>query len=108
MRHELSSSSRSRPLKDSIQAFCQGEPGSMNIAPVPLNRHQSADGVRDELGAVEFLTVVKRFRVVHAGVGASGVLKRSATPFVTRSSLRFALRTLEIDRRAARTSGGIW
>lgn len=36
-RHELSSSSRSRPLKDSIQAFYQGLPGSMNIAPCRSN-----------------------------------------------------------------------
>jgi hypothetical protein len=28
-------------LNDSIQAFCHGEPGSMNSEPVPLNRHQS-------------------------------------------------------------------
>ena len=26
----------------SIQAFCQGEPGSMKTVSVPLNRHQSA------------------------------------------------------------------
>jgi hypothetical protein len=32
----------SRPLKLSIQAFCQGEPGSMNIAAVPLNLHRSS------------------------------------------------------------------
>jgi len=56
---------------------------------------------------VEFLIVVKRFGVVHAGMGTSGVLERSATSLVTRSSLRFALRAFEIDRRAARTSDGI-
>jgi hypothetical protein len=33
-------SSRRRPLKLSIHAFCQGEPGSMKTLPVPLNRHQ--------------------------------------------------------------------
>ena len=38
----LSNSSRSRPLKDSTHAFCQGDPGSMNIDLVPENRHQSA------------------------------------------------------------------
>jgi hypothetical protein len=32
----------SRPLKLSIQAFCQGEPGSMKIAAVPLNLHRSS------------------------------------------------------------------
>jgi hypothetical protein len=35
-------SSRIRPLKLSIQAFCHGDPGSMKTVPVPLNRHQSA------------------------------------------------------------------
>jgi hypothetical protein len=40
-RHELSSSSRSLPLNDSIQAFCHGEPGSTKSEPAPLNRHQS-------------------------------------------------------------------
>ncbi len=35
----LSSSSRSRPLNDSIQAFCQGEPGSMKTESTVLN-HQ--------------------------------------------------------------------
>lgn len=35
-------SSRSRPLKDSIQAFCQGESGSMKTLSTWLNRHQSA------------------------------------------------------------------
>lgn len=35
-------SSRSRPLNDSIQAFCHGDPGSMNAVLVPLNRHRSA------------------------------------------------------------------
>jgi hypothetical protein len=29
-------------LKDSIHAFCQGEPGLMKIDPTPLKRHQSA------------------------------------------------------------------
>src|SRR5215203_1353874 len=38
----FSSSSRRRPLNDSIQAFCHGEPGSMNAVPTPLKRHQSA------------------------------------------------------------------
>ena len=41
-RHELRSSSRSRPSKLSIQAFCHGDPGSMNVVPVPLNRHQAS------------------------------------------------------------------
>ena len=41
-RHELRSSSRSRPLNDSIQAFCHGEPGSMKMLLASLNRHQSA------------------------------------------------------------------
>ena len=40
-RHELSSSSRSRPLNDSIQAFCHGEPGSMKSEAAPVNRHES-------------------------------------------------------------------
>ena len=39
--HRLSSSSRNRPLNDSIHAFCQGEPGSMKIVFTLLNRHQS-------------------------------------------------------------------
>jgi len=30
-----------RPLNDSIQAFCQGLPGSMKTVPVPVDRHQS-------------------------------------------------------------------
>ena len=34
--------------------------------------------------AVEFLTVVKSFHGVHAGVGTGGVSERSATPFLTR------------------------
>ena len=38
----LRNSSRKRPLNDSIQAFSQGEPGSMKIDLVSLNRHQSA------------------------------------------------------------------
>ena len=41
-RQPLRNSSRSRPLKDSIQAFCQGEPGSMKQEPTRLKRHQSA------------------------------------------------------------------
>jgi hypothetical protein len=61
-----------------------------------------------ELGAVEFLMVVKGVGGIHAGVGTSGVSERSATPFLTRSSRRVALTTLEIERRAARTSAGIW
>jgi hypothetical protein len=36
-----SSSSRSRLLKLSTYGFCQGEPGSMWLVPVPLQRHQS-------------------------------------------------------------------
>ena len=59
-------------------------------------------------GSVEFLTVVKGFVAGHAGVGTGGVSERSATPFLTRSSLRLAVRAWEIDRRAARISGGIW
>ncbi len=44
--NETSSSSRSRPLNDSTQAFCRDEPGSMNSEPAPLNRRQdSADTV---------------------------------------------------------------
>jgi hypothetical protein len=35
------SSSRRRPLNDSIHAFCHGEPGSMNSEAALLNRHQS-------------------------------------------------------------------
>jgi hypothetical protein len=35
-RQELSSSSRSGPLNDSTQAFCQGEPGSMKSEPALL------------------------------------------------------------------------
>ena len=38
----LRSSSRSRRVNDSIQAFCHGERGSMKIELTPLNRHQSA------------------------------------------------------------------
>ena len=79
------------------------ELGSGAVEPAPV-----VDSVRDELGTIEFLTVVKRFRGGHAGVGTGVDLGRSATPLVTRSSLRFALRAFEIDRRAARTSGGIW
>jgi hypothetical protein len=59
-RHELSSSSRSRPLNDSIQAFCHGEPGSMKSEPAPLNRHQPPDGVRHELWTVVEAHVVWR------------------------------------------------
>ncbi len=44
---------RSRPLNDSIQAFCHGEPGSMNTVPTSLNRHPVGDGGGDELGPVE-------------------------------------------------------
>src|SRR3954447_1807497 len=36
-----SSSSRRRPLKDSTNGFCQGEPGSMNAVPARRKRHQS-------------------------------------------------------------------
>jgi hypothetical protein len=61
-----------------------------------------------ELGAVEFLSVVKGFGGVHAGVGTSGVSERLATPFLTGPSRRAALRILEIERRAARISSGIW
>ncbi len=50
--HELSSSSRSRPLNDSIQAFCHGEPGSMNSEPAPLNR----DGVLPVEGNARVVT----------------------------------------------------
>lgn len=35
-------SSRSRPLNDSIHAFCHGEPGSMNTVSTSLKRQQSA------------------------------------------------------------------
>lgn len=61
-----------------------------------------------ELGAVEFLIVVKVAGGGHRGVGTGGVSERLSTPFLTRSSRRVALRALEIERRAARTSGGIW
>jgi len=40
-RHALSSSSRRRPLSDSTQAFCHGDPGSMKSEAALLNRHQS-------------------------------------------------------------------
>src|ERR671925_2076938 len=60
-----------------------------------------------ELGAVEFLTVVKGFPARQAGIGTGGVSERSATPFLTRSSRRVALRALEIERRASRISAGI-
>jgi len=40
------------PLKLSIQAFCQGDPGLMKTVPVSWKRHQSATAVGDELGAV--------------------------------------------------------
>src|SRR3954451_12999836 len=36
-----SSSSRRRPLKDSTNGFCQGDPGSMNAVPAWRKRHQS-------------------------------------------------------------------
>ena len=39
-------------MNDSIQAFCQGEPGSMNTEPTPVSAHQSATACRHELGAV--------------------------------------------------------
>lgn len=50
-RHELSNSSRMRPLNDSIQAFCQGDPGSMNNDPVSFNRHQSLTAWAREFGS---------------------------------------------------------
>jgi hypothetical protein len=59
-RHELSSSSRSRPLNDSIQAFCQGDPGSMKSEPVALKSAPVMHGVRHELGAVVEAHVVRR------------------------------------------------
>lgn len=37
----VSSSSRKRPLNDSHQPFCHGDPGSMNAVSVPPNRHRS-------------------------------------------------------------------
>ncbi len=61
-----------------------------------------------ELGAVEFLTVVKAPLPVHALDGTSEVSERVATPFLARSSRRVMLCAFEIERRAARTSEGIW
>ncbi|ORW71611.1 hypothetical protein AWC23_12575 [Mycobacterium saskatchewanense] len=58
-RHELSSSSRRRPLNDSIQAFCHGESGSMKSEPAPLNSAPIAYGVGHELGAVVEAHVVR-------------------------------------------------
>ena len=77
-----------------------GGVGARGRAPV-------AQCVGGELGPVEFLTVVKSCGGVHAGVGAGGVSERLATPLLSRSSLLLALRALEIDRLAARTSSGI-
>ncbi len=61
----------------------------------------------DELGPVEFLTVVNVFLGVHDGVGAGDVSERCTTPLLTRSSLLFAMWARDIDRRASRTSAGI-
>ena len=40
----LKNSSRRRPLKLSIRAFCHEDPGSMKTVSVPSKRHQSATG----------------------------------------------------------------
>jgi hypothetical protein len=47
-----------KPAVERLDPFCDGEPGSMNTVPTPLNRHQSATAGDDELRAVEFPTVV--------------------------------------------------
>ena len=74
----------------------------------PTSRQVLAEVPRGELTAVEFLIVVKRFCVGQAGVGTGGVLDRLSTPWLTRSSRRVAAFVLEMLRRAARISGGIW
>ena len=51
-RHALSSSSRSRPLNDSIQAFCHGEPGIDEQRSGAVESAPVVDGVGDELGPV--------------------------------------------------------
>jgi hypothetical protein len=62
-----------------------------------------------ELGAVEFLTVVKVVGWGQAGGGTGGIVERLATPCSVRSSrLRWRLRALLTTRRAARISGGTW
>lgn len=68
----------------------------------------AGEGLAGELRAVEFLTVVKPSRPVHAVNGTSGVSERCATPFLARSSRRVTLRALEIERRAALISSGMW
>ena len=68
----------------------------------------AGEGLAGELRAVEFLTVVKPSRPVHAVNGTSGVSERCATPFLARSSRRVTLRALATERRAARISSGIW
>ena len=82
------------------------------VAATPMGhttgREVPAEVPRGELAAVEFLSVVKRGGGVHARRGTSGVLERSATPFLTRSSRRVALRTLAMERRASRIWAGIW
>ena len=75
--------------------------GTVEATPVP-----NSNG--GELRAVEFLTVVKGPSPVHAVNGTRGVSERLATPFLTRSSRRVTLRSLEIERRATRISRGIW
>src|SRR3954466_1416658 len=85
----LSSSSRSRPLNDSIQAFCHGEPGSMNHGGDAVEAAPVSNSVGDELGTI---VVVNRSQAVasasvgvHADAGTSGALERLATPFWVRS-----------------------
>src|ERR1035438_7303743 len=70
-RQPLRYSSRSRPLNDSIQAFCQGDPGSMKAMSVSLNRHQSGNDVVDELGPVLEAHVGRSSSLCHHAVEAS-------------------------------------
>src|SRR3954469_17088496 len=47
-----SSSSRRRPLKDSTNGFCQGEPGSMNAVPARRKLTPVSERVRGQLRSV--------------------------------------------------------
>ena len=83
------------------------------VGPGLLQPHPRSGGRRGEVAgavarAVEFLTVVKGGGGGHAAGGTSGVSERLATPFLTRSSRRVALRALAIVRRASRISAGMW
>ncbi len=84
----LRNSSRRRPLNDSIQAFCQGEPGSMKMVSVPTCRHQSPTAWATNSGPLSsqpVSSVARRSGRVHAACGTSGASGRSATPDSVRS-----------------------